>query len=512
MGTGHRSPVTIEEDDIVNTMRTAIIFPDTNLFIQCHPLENLDWSSWADHDELHLVICRSVQRELDNIKNGTNDRAVRARRALQMVRTILRGKSDHVLVKKDQPVVKLLLAELGPPSDELREVLDYSKPDDELIGHAHRYSSEHPEAEVFMLTHDTGVMATAMNVELEYREILDDWLIGSQRDSSDPETTRLKARIKDLELQEPRIESNFLNNRYMHHDLIEIEYPVYEPMSQADIDSCMRTIRNSFPMKTDFSSGEPKEPQPTSLLAWTAAPKGAYTPATAEEIRGYQEQEYPRWLRNCESFLSNLHSTLQAQQMCPYFELEASNVGSRPAQDVLVQFIAKGEFQIYVEPIPDTEPPGGQQDAPTELPKSPESPAGRWSGPLGDLGPFANRMAHLGRSISTPLPGQYPILTAPLIPRPHDPNGFYYKPRRPTDPTDSFSLECEQWRHKTDAEIFDGIICFDLDKAQVDGEIVCEIHAANLSAPLRSVVRVRIRTNKISTEPVRRDLLRRLKK
>ena len=508
MGTGHSSPVIREEDDIIETMRTGIIFPDTNLFVQCHPLDTLDWSSWADHDELRLVICRSVQRELDNIKNGTNDRAVRARRVLQMVRTILRGTSDHILVKEGQPVVRLLLAELGRPSDELQEVLDYSKPDDELIGHAHRYSVKHPEAEVFILTHDTGVMATAMSTGLEYREILDDWLIGSQRHHIDPETAKLKARIKDLELQEPRVELEFLDNGHMHNGVIEIEYPVYEPMSQAEIDSCMRTIRNRFPMKTEFSSEQPKEQKPTSLLTWTAALKGTYTPPTDEEVRRYQDEEYPRWLRTCESFLSDLHSTLQAQQASPYFELGASNVGSRPAQDVLVRFIAQGDFQIYVEPFHDLEP-GGQQDAPTELPKPPVTPAGRWMGPFGNLGSLGNRMADFRHSITTPLPRERPILTAPLIPQPHDPNGFYFKPKRPTDPTDLFSLECEQWRHKTGAEIFDGMICFDLNKDQIDGEIVCEIHAANLSAPLRSVVRVRIRTNKLSTEPVGRDLSRR---
>lgn len=428
-----------------------------------------------------------------------------------MVRTILRETSDHVLVKEGQPVVRLLLAELGRPSDELQKVLDYSKPDDELIGHAHRYSAEHPETEVFILTHDTGVMATAMSIGLEYREIMDDWLIGSQRHHMDPETTRLKARIKDLELQEPRIELKFLDNCHMHDGVVEIEYPVYEPMSPAEIDSCMRTIRNRFPMKTEFNSEEPKEQKPISFLTWTAALKGTYTPPTDEEIRRYQDEQYPRWLRTCESFLSDLHSTLHAQQACPYFELEASNVGSRPAQDVLVRFIAQGDFQIYVESTLDPEPPGGRQDVPSELPEPPVAPAGRWVGPLGDFGLIATRMADITRNITTPLPGEYPILTAPLVPQPRDPNGFYFKPQRPTDPTDSFSLECEQWRHKTDAETFDGMICFDLNKEQIAGEIVCEIHAANLSAPLRSVVRVRIRTNKLSTEPVGRDLLRRLR-
>ena len=33
----------------------AIIFPDTNVFVQCHPLDNLDWSTWKEYSEVHLV-------------------------------------------------------------------------------------------------------------------------------------------------------------------------------------------------------------------------------------------------------------------------------------------------------------------------------------------------------------------------------------------------------------------------------------------------------------------------
>ena len=57
--------------------RISIIFPDTNLFVQCHPLDTLDWSSWAAYDELHMILCRSVQRELDRIKTRSNDQAHR---------------------------------------------------------------------------------------------------------------------------------------------------------------------------------------------------------------------------------------------------------------------------------------------------------------------------------------------------------------------------------------------------------------------------------------------------
>ena len=36
------------------------LFPDTNLLVQCRPLEELDWEQWKQFDEIHLIISRPV--------------------------------------------------------------------------------------------------------------------------------------------------------------------------------------------------------------------------------------------------------------------------------------------------------------------------------------------------------------------------------------------------------------------------------------------------------------------
>ena len=243
------------------TTRIATIFPDTNLFIECHPLKDLDWSSWTKYDELHLLVCRSVQRELDSLKTRRDKRvAHKARKARKILKTLITDENDH-LVNNERPLVKLKLAGPGPPSDapELMEMLDYSKPDDELIGHAYRYSQEHPKAEVIILTHDMGPMSAARDVGLKFQDIPDKWLIGSQRNSEDPEVTRLKARINELERKEPRFELQLVDSEGKHADKLEIEYPTYEPMTQSEINACMQTIRNYFPMENEFGSHEPEE-------------------------------------------------------------------------------------------------------------------------------------------------------------------------------------------------------------------------------------------------------------
>lgn len=490
--------------------RIAIIFPDTNLFVQCHPLQALDWSRWMAYDEVHMVLCRSVQRELDDLKTRSNDQAPRARRALKLVRTLLTDTSDHLVVSSNRPIVKLYLDEPGPPSCNLEKTLDYGKPDDELVGDAYRWSQKHTDADVSILTNDTGPMATAKTVGLKYDVIPDKWLIGSQQDSADPDKTRLLARIKELERREPQVKLQFLDGDYITDGKIDIEYLVYEPLSTNEIESYIQAIRKLCPQQTDFDVPEPDVGNIASPFGRIVGDmRGTYKPARVEEIRRYSDIDYPRWLSSCESLLVNLHSTLQKQQPRPRFELAASNVGTRPARDVLVTFVAQGGIGIFAEPSVDTDTPEEQVDEPIDFPEPPQAPAGRWTGPFGDLSAMSSIAANLDRFLETPPLSESPF-RFPEFP-PHDPNSFYYKPQLPTEPTASFSLECAQWRHRTETKIFEGLISFDVSEAVTAGAITCELHSENISAPVRKVLPIRIRTTRTSTETASRNMLRRLR-
>ena len=240
-----------------------------------------------------------------------------------MVRTLLIDKSDHLVISTDRPTVKLYLDKPGPPSHTLQNTLDYSKPDDELVGYAFGYGQKHTNADVYILTHDTGPMATAQAVGLSYSDIPDKWLIGSQQDSADPEKARLLARVAELERREPRITLQFVDGEYIADGQINVEYLVYKPLSTDKIEPYIEEIRRLCPEQTEFGLSEDVG-SVTSPFGRAAGMGGTYKPATEEEIRRYHETDYPRWLSSCESFLFDLHSTLQTQQPRPLFELMAS--------------------------------------------------------------------------------------------------------------------------------------------------------------------------------------------
>ena len=143
------------------------IFPDTNLFIQCQALQELDWSLWSEYSEIQLIVGRPVLREIDNQKNRGNDRiGRRARKTYQMFRRILlESGQDYLLVRKAVPQVKLFLAGPGKPSSELIGILDYNKSDDELVGHVWKYWKQYENRDVRLLTHDfRGPMMTAKHI------------------------------------------------------------------------------------------------------------------------------------------------------------------------------------------------------------------------------------------------------------------------------------------------------------------------------------------------------------
>ena len=87
-----------------------------------------------------------------------------------------------------------------------------------------------------------------------------------------------------------------------------------------------------------------------------------------------------------------------------------------------------------------------------------------------------------------------PIVPTHLLnPPSRQPDRFYHKDGRASEPVQSFELTCEQWRHRDDAEYFpETQICFDLAKSAHAGKIGLSIFAENLPKPVRKFIAVEV--------------------
>ncbi len=181
------------------------LFPDTNLFFQCRPLEQLDWNLWKDFDEVHLIVSRPVQVELDDHKGrGSNRRSDRARKASRLFRDIIKSADKQKTIRPTAPAVKMFVQLRIDPSAELSK-LDYDRHDDQLIGIAHAFATENSGAEVRVLTDDAGVIATADMVAFPCVEIPPEWLLPPETSDEQKRITALQMEIDRLKAAEPKV-------------------------------------------------------------------------------------------------------------------------------------------------------------------------------------------------------------------------------------------------------------------------------------------------------------------
>ena len=274
--------------------RVLYLFPDTNLFIQCRDLGELDWSEWEDFAELRLIVSLPVQREIDEQKTRGNDRVSRRARKTysSLFREIATGEKEFQLISGTKTPVKLFLEAPSLPDPELSDILDYTKPDNEIVGCLHRFEKEHPGADARLLTHDAGPMMTARSLGLTVAPIQDSWLLSPASSNAEREIARLNHEIALLKKTEPQFTIQCIDHEGSTIDTIELTTKVYEPLEKSDIAELLELLKRRFPLATEFNAQGPK---PIGIASVFGRP-WHYQPPTDESIAKYTEQDYPHWL------------------------------------------------------------------------------------------------------------------------------------------------------------------------------------------------------------------------
>ena len=465
-------------------------YVDTNLFIECRPLDQLGWSNWEKFETIKLIVSRPVQREIDNQKYRGNGRvAKRARSTYSLFRKIIMGDNSQSVIQTDNPRVELILEAPSNPDTELSNDLDYSKADDNIIGCMSNFVKSNSDADVRLLTNDAGPAMTAQSMSLQFEFTPQDWLIAPESNDYEREITRLNEEISTLTKQEPTIEIECQELDSSQSSQILLHYEHFEPLSETVTENMMDEIRSRFPMIKTFDT-DPKPPTRQQLRLGLTILAGSYSPPTREAIDKYQRESYPHWIGLCGSMLKNIHQIEQRLNL-PTITVIADNVGTRPANHALCIFKAKGNFKML--------PPLIQRDVDemkelTRFQLPPEAPRGTWRSTAELLlGGFSNSALEIPSFMGSDLINN-DIIDA------RDPNDFYYKPERSKKPMDAYELECEQWRHNSGALGFEIQMIVDNVDQQIRGAVEIEIHAENLTHPATKIIPIRFDVKSVNLE------------
>jgi hypothetical protein len=305
--------------------KVLYLFPDTNAFVQCRPLEQVDWSAWKDFDEVYLIVSRPVQSEIDNQKNkGSGRLGKRARVASSLFREVIRGESGNKVIQESGPCVKLFMRQDLKPSQELADLLSYGERDDQLVGTAHAFAQQTIGADVRVLTHDTGPMLSAKLVGVPFVEIPDHWLLPPETNEAEKEINALQTELALLKKAEPEFKIRCLDGADNEVKKLEIEAVRYVPLTEDQVSGLMQRLKERFPIAIEFGSHEPAE-RDVRGIGFRGFLREVFTPATEKEIASYRDKQYPKWLDDCERALRDLHQILEGDGGVPTFCFAITN-------------------------------------------------------------------------------------------------------------------------------------------------------------------------------------------
>jgi len=493
------------------------IFPDTNLFLQCKDIKNLQWHEISDGEDIEIIITRPVMEEIDRLKqDGNKRRAKRARKANSFLKAIILSEEGNLQVRESNPSV--VMSFLTPESKEkLADRLDLSRPDDRIVNEALSFRDKNMDVNVRLLTHDTNPLLTAKNVGLDYIVMPDDWLLSPEPDKQDKIIKKLEEEIDELKKRYPKIAFNIQNHeRHEIENNLDIDIKTYEQLSDTKIDRLIAECQSRRPIITDFSSPDTEKPHAHLLESTLSYPtigiQWKYKPPSDGVIKKYNDKEYPLWIQELEEYFEEFHSSLENSKRVSKVNFLLTNSGNVPAENVIIEINALGGI-LFV-------PPKSKTDKQTDFeisekfPKPPTHPKGKWVqyNPIQDAIKSASILDRF-QEIQNPLASirafenhNVPIL--PAFPKKRDRNAFYWKGGKPSTFRRSWIFESEEFRHKTDPEIFEIETVVPNVKKYETAAVQFRVTAKNLPKPFEFTLPIRITYEECDTEAKAMELVK----
>jgi len=472
--------------------RKLYLFPDTNIFLQCKPLDQVNFKEITDCDEIEIIITRPVQQEIDRQKGQGNTRlSKKAKTTASLFIRIIQAEGRMLCLRESSPRVTIKMDVQLRPDDALAQFLNYQEADDQFVGIASGFATPDNGDEKAIITCDSGPMISALTHEIQCPEVPDSWMLTPETDEQAKKIAQLEKELKKHTEARPLFAINTDTDQPdwdgRHFNFTSC---IYSPLTEDEVGHLISKISSAIPLVTNFTDGKP-ETAPSGVLSSTmrAMLDEAYEAASEKDIASYQMQ-YPQWLNDCEEILKTLHNALNPHCFKHSLCFLVSNRGHAIAERAEISFSASGKFGLgdstWKLDKMRTEP------ANVTFPEAPAVPKGKWVNRYG-----VDPMSY-ARALAIPaLQFKQPEVLMPLNGY-RNKNGFYYQAENRNMPVKSFAFGCEEWRHQDKDESFQLYAFFPAEIGEKCGSLKIRIHANNLLEPIAKTYPVRIVVSEIS--------------
>lgn len=480
---------------------SVVLFPDSNLFLQFRDLAELPWTELISGvDEVKMLVCRTVQSEIDSFKgDGRDRRADRARKTSSKFRDIIVQGKD-LIIRERGPRLTLALAPRVRSDFPHPSTLDMSFKDDRIIAEILAYRIETSQ-DAALLTADTGPMMTANEHILCFHALPDSWRLPREADERDKQLKELTKQLADLRKLSPNISVVISKEGELVSTPIKMSIKDSTVLNHVVIDSFIERLRERFPMKTDFSAAS--DPAPPGNLpnlpvhfAIAMGELKIWTAPSEIEIKRYRHK-YDLWLTSARAYLNDSHKHLSTPLRKLPISFLVENCGTIPAEGVTVEIDCTSGL-VLEEIVRNNNDKGATH----HLPCPPSPP--KWK-MMENINASTSIIALISRQTDM-LEAQGDRVEMPLClsqhlrPSSQDIHKFYRYDRDIEDISTKLKYRCAEFRHGSGAISFNLLIVAPIGFKFDRGAIQIAISARNIPLKIERTFPIHVISETLQTE------------
>lgn len=340
------------------------LFPDTNVYLHCRRLNEIDWLELFNTDACHIVVPKVVIGELDKHKNSHPNSTIQKR-----ARGIIQQLEQWFGVDNTVRLGVTIEPYLGSIAGYEQDNLDFTLNDDRLIAYMLSYVEANPSVETILVTTDLGIKLTAGMFGISVVKLPDQYVLEPAASKEKKEKRELERRVQKLEAAQPNLSVAFVNQAscvtlsVKHHPMLTDEH-VTGYLSQLQVD---------FPFR-----GIPDDP--AARLAMSAY-------GLTTDIDRYNK-ELKVFFQKCEAYFRECWEYRTRKTLQGVLNFCIFNTGTAPAEDMDIYLdIPRNNFILYDADNAPIEP---------ERPRPPREPSSfmDWIPDCGDLTDYASLINH----------------------------------------------------------------------------------------------------------------------
>lgn len=183
--------------------RKLHLFPDTNILLQCKPLEQVSFKEITDCDEVEIIITRPVQKEIDDQKGKGNSRlSKKAKYAASLFLSIIRAQGQVLCLREASPRVSIRMDIQLKPDEKLADQLNFMEADDQLVGIVYGYELPSADDVKAINTADSGPMISAITHNITCPDVPESWMLAPETDQQEKKILSSKKNFRNTGIQD----------------------------------------------------------------------------------------------------------------------------------------------------------------------------------------------------------------------------------------------------------------------------------------------------------------------